>query len=293
MAIGSPKTKKGMIGNFELRIGPLSKAGLLTSDHSVGAIDSVKLNVQLDTVDLLGGFPQNPIDTAITKAVSSFSATLRELSRRNLNVMLGNGLADYDVASTDVVGFVDTTSALAVGATAITMQSAFAGTLSIGDIVTIYDTNNPTTVSVSRVATFTAKAGATPASLTLDANTPLVAPTGSTNAFAAGSSVKLYKAMTVAGGAITSVPNYFSAQLLRLDRATGRAVGYNFWKCAISSGLDLSASVTEFSSFDLQVKVLIPAAVEYAAGGTMPHLASIIPTYPAFLGFDTSDAATS
>jgi len=293
MALGSPKTKKALIGTFELRIGPQNKAGLLTADHSVGIVDQVKLDMQMDSVDLMSGFPQKPVDTAITKFVTGFTATLRENSRRNLNVMLGNGLFDFDGAASDISGKVDTTTALAVGATALTMDIAFSGVLTPGDTVVVYDTANPGNVSIAIVDTFTAKAGAVPASLTLSAHTPLVGVSGSANAFAAGSSVKLYKSPIIAGGAITGVPNYFSAQLIRLDRGTGRPVGFDFWKTAISAGLSLSASITEFASMEMQLKALEPAATEYATGGIMAHLGTIIPANPVFRAFDVSDAATA
>lgn len=293
MALGSPKTKKALIGSFELRVGPLNKAGLLTADHSVGIVDQVKLDIQMDSVDLMGGFPQKPIDTAITKFTTGFTGTLRENSRRNLNILLGNGLFDYDTASSDISGMVDTTPAIVVGATSLTMDVAFAGLLVVGDTVVIYDTVNPGNVSISTVAAFTPKAGSIGAIVTLAATQPLVGVAGSVNAFATGTSVKLYKSPIIAGGAITGVPNYMAAQLIRLDRGTGRPVGFNFWKTAISSGLSLSASVTEFASMEMQLKALEPAASEYTSGGIMAHLGLIIPANPVFMAFDVSDAATS
>ena len=126
-----------------------------------------------------------------------------------------------------------------------------------------------------------------------DSSTPLVSLSGTTTVFAAGSTVKMYKAATVPGGAITGVPNYFAAQLIRQDRGTSRPVGFNFWKCAISSGLSLSASITEFASLELQLKALEPAATEYASGGVMQHLSNIVTANPVFLAFDVADGATA
>lgn len=285
MALGSPKTKKAVIGTFDLRVGPLNKAGLLTADHSVGIIDNVKLDMQMDSVDLLAGFPQKPVDTAITKFVTGLTATLRENSRRNLNVLLGNPLADYDAAASVVSTTIATGTAIAAGATSLTMGSA--QTLTAGDIVVIYDVNDPGNVSICRVGASTSTT-----SLTLDSNTPIVAPTGAANAFAVGATVKMYKAATIPGGAI-SVPQYFAAQLIRLDRGTGSPVGFNFWKTTISSGINFNASVTEFASFDLQLKALEPAYSEYVSTGTglLKHLSTIIPANPVFQVFDVSDAA--
>lgn len=283
MALGSPKTKKAVIGTFELRLGPLNKAGILTSDHSVGVIDNVKLDMQMDSVDLLAGFPQKPIDTAITKFVTGLTATLRENSRRNLNVLLGNPLADYD--TTAISTTIATGTAIAKGATSLTMGAA--QTLVAGDIVVIYDANDTTNVSICRVASNTSTT-----SLTLDAGTPIVGPAAAANAFAVGADVRMYKAATIPGGAI-SVPQYFAAQLIRLDRGTGNPVGFNFWKTTIAAGINFNASVTEFASFDMQLKALEPAASEYVSTGTgaLKHLSSIIPTNPVFQVFDVSDAA--
>jgi hypothetical protein len=287
--IGAPQTQKALIGTFELRIGPMNKAGRLAAEHSVGIIDQVKLDVQMDSVDLMAGFPQKPVDTAITKFVTGFTATLREGSLRNLNVLLGNGLQDTNVEGPDVSGIVNTSVALVAGATALTMDISFAGTLAIGDTVVIYETTNPSNMSVSKVATFTAKSGVTPASLTLESTRALVSIAGKP-AFAQNASVKLYKAPTISGGNISSAPQYFSAQLIRLDRTTGRPVGFNFWKTSIATGAAISAAVTEFASTDMQLKAMEPLDSEYAAGGALVHLASIIPSNRVFQIFDAADS---
>lgn len=293
MPLGNQVTRKAAIGSFELRIGPLNKAGLLTADHSVGIVDSVKLDIQMDSVELLAGFPQLPVDTAITKFATGFTGTLRESSRRNLNVLLGNGLFDYDTTASDISGSVNTTSAIAVGATSINMSLSFTATLAVGDTVVIYDTANPSNVSISTVAAFTPIAGSVGAIVGLAATQPVVGVASSASAFAAGSTVKLYKSPIIAGGAISGTPNYMSAQLVSLDRATARPIGFNFWKTAISSGPNIGLATTEFSSFDLQLKAMRPSALDYATGGVMAHLASVIPNNPVFLAFQVSDGAVS
>ena len=292
-SLGSPVTAKRTIGTFELRIGPVAMAGLHTSDQSVGIIDQVKLDLQMDSVDLLAGMPQKPVDTAITKLVTGVTATLRESSQRNLNILMGNSVLPYAAAGSDASGFVDTTSAIATSALTLTMATAFTGSFMVGAVVVIYDVNIPGNVSVCTVSAFTAKAGSTPASVTLSSNTPLVAPASQANAFPAGATVKIYQSDTVPIGAISGVPNYFSVQLLRQDRQTGRTVGINFWKCTISAGPSITNSVTEYSSYELQIKALQPAAIEYATGGALNHLAALIPSNPVALVFDVSDAATS
>jgi hypothetical protein len=282
MALGPPKTNKYKIGTFELRIGPLNKAGKLTSAHSVGVVTNVTINSSVQSVDLHAGFPQKVVDTAITQITSGLTATLQEYSKRNINVLLANNLTDYETSGGDVNGTIDTTSAIAAGATSLT-TNPFTGTLSTGDIVVIYDTANSNNVSICRVASYSSNA------LVLDADTPIVTITGAANTFSAGSSVAFYKAATIAGGA-ASAPVYFSVQLISLDRGTGRPVGYNIWKAAIASGLSASSGVTEFASTNMELKFLEPAAADYGPGGPLAHLAEIISSNPVFLLFDVPDA---
>lgn len=284
--LGSPKTRKAAIGTFEVRVGPLNKASLLTADNSIGIIDNVKLDFTIDSVQLLAGFPQKPVDTAVTKLVNGLTATFREYSRRNFNILIGNAVFDYDLAATVVSGTVDTTTAIAAGATSIVMTAGFTGAFVAGDTVVIYDVNNPANVCIVQANTWTAGTK----TLTLLAATPLTAAGGGTNVFAAGTVVKAYKAQTIAGGALNNV-NYFSMQLLRLDRGTNSPVGCNIWKAAIAGSSSIGAGVTDFASSELQVTFLEPAASEYAVGGSLVHLATVIPANPAFMWFDVSDAA--
>jgi len=274
MALGSPKTKQFRIGTFEVRIGPQSSAGKLDASHSIGVIDQVTLNIEQTSVDLMGGFPQKIIDTALTSQSASISATLREYSRRNLNVMLGNAVAAYD--STDTKSTVDTTAQINAAATSIPLTSATGFTA--GDIVVIFEVGKPESVTVSKIDSI--------ATNTLT----LVTGLGTVAAFAAGSDVLCYKSPAVAIGGLSSV-NYFAVQLLQLERGTSRPMGFNFWKAAISGSASIGASPTEFSSTEMQIKLLEPAASEYAASAPLEHLSSVIPSYPIGMMFMSSDAA--
>ena len=105
--LGAPVTSKFPIGTAELRVGPLTKAGRLTQANSVGLVDQATVEVTQNSVDLKGGFPQLLIDTAIIDQEATISATLRESSRRNIKIMLGEGLdasAPTDVSSLIVTG---------------------------------------------------------------------------------------------------------------------------------------------------------------------------------------------
>jgi hypothetical protein len=96
--LGGAVTNKFVIGNFELRVGPQNMAGKLTSAHSVGVIDRFAVRSQQQSADLMGLFPQELIDTDVVSQTTQLTATLREFSPRNMNILLGNGLVkDNDI----------------------------------------------------------------------------------------------------------------------------------------------------------------------------------------------------
>ncbi|MCK5431167.1 MAG: hypothetical protein KAJ03_00410, partial [Gammaproteobacteria bacterium] len=91
--LGSPSTQKYSIGTAEVRLGPQTSAMLLNqASHSIGVLDSVTVEVAQESVDLLGGFPQTILDTAIINQTASVTATFREYSRRNIRTVLGESL---------------------------------------------------------------------------------------------------------------------------------------------------------------------------------------------------------
>lgn len=263
---GSPQTSAFIIGTQEVRIGPMSKAGLLTQAHSIGVIDQVNFNVEQNSVDLNAGFPQLPIDTAITSQISGATMTLREYSRRNLQILLGGAQADYVTPGGDVLGTVDTTSPIAADATTVVL-SEVTGTPAAGDVVTFYSLTDPGLVAVSSIASY--NSGTKTVTLTTGQ--------GLAVGFGAGANVKMFKADPIAVGNITTV-NYFSVQLLRTDRATGRPVVTDFWKAAIASGMQMGAQTTEFASTELQLKFLRPSATDVA--GSLAHVAAQVAAYP-------------
>lgn len=276
MALGTPKTRQFRIGTFEVRIGPMSKAGKLDPSHSIGLVDQVTLNIEQTSVDLMGGFPQRIVDTALTSQAANISATLREYSRRNMNVLLGNAVQDYD--STDVKSVVDTTSALAAEDTSVSVATGEGSNFTEGDIVVIFEVGKPESVTVSRIASIAAD------TLTLETDLGLVV------GFAQNSIVHIHKAPAVAIGGLSTV-NYFAVQLLQVERGTSRPMGFNFWKAAIGGNISVGATPTEFASTEMSLKLLEPAASEYAPGADLEHLADIIPTYPIGMMFTSSDAA--
>ena len=133
MSLGASVTNKTLIGTVELRIGQLNEVGKLTTEHSVGLVDSVKLESQIETTDKMGGFPQKVIDTAQTKETTTFTATLRETSRRNLNILLSNPDISLDSSASDVRGTVKTSAAIPNTTKAITVEVKGSGSVETGD----------------------------------------------------------------------------------------------------------------------------------------------------------------
>jgi hypothetical protein len=263
MPLGSPQTNKYKIGTAEVRIGPLADANKLTQAHSVGLLDNVTVDVTQNSVDLLGGFPKFLADTAVISQEASLTATLREYSRRNMQVLLGEGVA---TAPTDVASLV--VDSVADAATAVDVSVGDGTLFAAGDIVVIYQGGVPEGVSVVKVASVATD------TLTLETDTPVLQAYDGTQ-----DTIHIYLARQVAVGAITQT-NYFACMVIESERATGRPIMWNFWKAAISSGLSAGSNADDFASTELSLKMLQPAATEYGAGADLEHLAGIIPAHP-------------
>lgn len=272
-SLGTAKTGKFAIGTAELRVGPLTSAGKLSKEHSVGLIDAATLNVEQTSVDLNGGFPQVIQATAITNQTAQITATLREFSRRNLGILLGQGLL-YP-SNDDSVNDAKTTLSAPITAGNATIALTATTGFAAGDWVTIYDPADPAVCAISKLSSTTA----------LDAN--FLTPVG----FASGAVIS--KLAPIAVGAVEAV-SYFSAQLVTLDRATGRPKIANLWKVAVGAGMSLANNATDFASTELNLKVLRPTLADYGSvGSPLYHLNSVISAYPMGLMGELSDDATS
>lgn len=273
--LGAPQTTKFQIGTAEVRIGPLSLANKLTQAHSIGLIDNVTIEISQDSVDLEGGFPRSPVDTAIVRRNGTVTATLREYSRRNIKIMMGEGV-DGAVPSDVASLLVSNTSA---GATSFSVTAATGANFSAGDIIVIYPDGDPASVSVCEIDSVATD------TITLDTNTPTLHDYNGTV-----DTIHVYVAQQVGIGAVQTT-NYFSAQVLQVERKTGRPVGFNIWKATIASGMTIASNAEDFASNDLSIKMLDPAASEYAVGGDLVHLAAIIPSHPQGMMFYGADDA--
>lgn len=269
MAIGTPKTKKFHIGQAELRIGAMSLANKLTQSNSLGLLQSSIVRFTQESVDLEGGLPKTLVDTAIVRTAVTVEAQAYEYSRRNIRVMINEGV---ETSVTEYAGTAaETATATGTGTTDFDTTIPLAD-VTVGDLLVIYPAANPENVSVVRVAAKTAAVVSANANVQIDnTKTPLL--------FNVAIGDVIFKANQIGLGNSTAT-NYFAAQVLGLEHATGRPVGFNFWKCAFQGGLEYSFSADNFAVTPITLKVLQPAAEEWDTGGALEHLADLIPTHP-------------
>lgn len=257
--LGKPKTKKFSIGTSELRVAPLANAGRLTLAHSVGLVDQVTVEAAAESVDLVGGFPATLYDTAIVSQSMTIRGTLREYSRRNLRMLLGQGVASSD--PTDVATTVSANVASGATALPVTLETGFAQ----NDLIGIYPDGFPEQVTISVVSAVAS------GSITLSTDTPTL------QAYTSGA--KVFKFQLVSIGNLNQT-NYFSAMVIQAERSTGRPVIFNAWKTAIANGLSIANNRSDFASTELNLKVLQPADSEYAVGQPLAPMAARIQVSP-------------
>lgn len=271
MAFGSAVSNKFQIGTSEIRIGALSMANKLTKANSVGLLQSAAVNFQQDSVDLEGGFPKMLIDTAIVKTNITIESQAYEYSRKNIRVMLSENV-EADGSVTEATGFL-TTVPVVTTVTASTFDSSLLlASVKAGDLLVVYPVGKPEDLSIIKVtAVGAASTVATNAKITYDGSiTPLLFP-GSVGSI-------VFKANQVGlGHSITT--NYFTLDILGAD-SKGNPKGFKFWKCAVSGGLNYSFSNDSYAVTPLNFKVIAPSAAEYAVGGELESLSSIIPAHP-------------
>lgn len=260
MSVGAPVTNKFQIGTAELRVGPMTSAMKLLQTHSVGLVDSVSVTIGQESVDLEGGFPKQLMDSAVVRQTAEVSAVLREYSRRNLKVAIGDGVT---TAVADVSTLVATAASTA--ATSVAVTTGTGANFTAGDLIVSYKANTPETVQVLRVASIATD------TLTLDSDTALL--------FDLAVGDPIFIAKQVAIGAVSQT-NYMAAMVVQKENSTGRPIVWNFWKASISGNLEYATNADDFASTTLTLKCLQPSAAEYGVGEDLAHLADIIPSHP-------------
>lgn len=262
MSLGQAKTRAFNLGTAELRIMPLSASGAALSAHSVGLVDSVTVEVAQESVRLEGGFPRKLVDTAIASQTATVTGALREVSRRNLKVLLGQGVGASEPAdvATTMAG-----SATIAGATSITVTSATG--ITAGSTIVVYPKGKPELLSVCLVDSVSTNV------LTLNTNTPLLV------AYDPATNVEIFNAQPIPIGAVDQV-QYFGVQVIQRNWQNGRPRVFDFWKGAVSAGMTFETSNQDYGTQNLQIEILEPSVEDYATGGPLEKLANIIPAFP-------------
>ncbi len=414
-SLGNAVTNHFLIGTFELRIGPLSQAGRLSSAQSVGLAEAFNLNSQINTTTLSASYPRRVVDSAVTSSLSSFGVTLREYSARNLRMLMGEGVSEYSdaggftataaVGSTVFVGSekiafpslgsdsyasiplgfdldkessedtaisISTTgkafilasntdsgvrltspdfsvnkvykltltipkkttaktftvyyerekveSFLVVNASSYSVNNAaqavsfvvpkdvtaatsaeievyfkakadmasfvirppkgYVGSVAValdrpgvvvqpGDTLSLVDAGNPANPIITEVVSFNSATAPNNPGLTVR-NAGRSIPTNTV--------FTISKCETVGAGNLDTNKRFFTASLIHLDRGGKIPLVYEFWKCSLESGMDLSVDVTQFSSTQFQVKVLKPTLTD--TRGVLSHVADEIAQSP-------------
>jgi hypothetical protein len=235
----------------------MSSAGKLSQAHSIGLVDKTNVKVSQETKELEGMFPKQLIASAIIKQLATISATFREMSRKNLSVLLGAGIV---AAATSVSTTIAADLALNAAGATLASGTGFAA----GDICVIYQNGKPESVSVVKLLTLSSNA------------VTWTAGRLSTALTAADGVINFYKANEVPLGNVTKV-NYFAASAV-WQSASGKPNFFNFWKVAVGGSMDFNTNGDDFASSDMELKVLQPAASDLA--GDLSAVAPIIATNP-------------
>lgn len=276
MSLGQAKTNRFQIGTAELRVGPLTSAGRLTQEHSVGLIDQAAISHTREAAQLMGGFPKKLVDETPISESCTITATLREYSRKNMGILLGQGTL---AAATDVNS--DATGVMTGTAAAPVLPLTSAAGFAVDDIVTYYIVGSPEFVAVGVVAS-------------ISTNNVTVSEMDSAlftkmNALVtAGATLRTFKAATIKVGNMSQT-EYFSASLVQKDLKTGRPIVFNFWKVSNQGGMEYGTNADDYASTEMTLSVLEPSAADYDTGGDLDHLADIIPTCPMYMVVNSAD----
>jgi hypothetical protein len=77
------------------------------------------------------------------------------------------------------------------------------------------------------------------------------------------------------------------------DLKTGRPIIFNFWKVSSKGGMDYATNASDYASTELSLEALEPTAADYAGGGPLNHIASIIPNSPMYEMVNSADVTVA
>ena len=284
LKLGSAVSNSFSIGTAEMRVGSFASTSVclqLTQANSVGLVDNASISFTAEAVDLFGGFPQLIQDTAIVKQTGNVKASVREFSRRNLDLALSNGV--QTTAATDVKTSLVATADVAAAVTSITVVSGTG--FNVADVIVIYPTGAPQDVTVTQISAISTNT----LTFTLVASLPTVAAYPAlTNSGVI--TYNVFKAAGTAAGNVTQT-NYFSFMMVQQNAHTGRPVVWAIWKAANTGTMEQKTSATEYGMLELDIKILQPSGADVSAGGVLnaapfPTLVGLYPAAVRLAGAD-------
>lgn len=264
MAIGSPQTDKFPIGTAEIRIAELSRALKHLPTDSIGTLDDVTISVANTSVNKMAGFPQRTVATAITENNVSITGTVGEYSRRNIQVLSGEAA---EAAVEDVV--VTLQDAATAGASTLELATGDGAKFQAGQLICLYIEGRPELLTVAKIDSITDD------TLTLDSTTPTL------HAYPA-LLTRIYAAHPI-GKPITKT-EYFSIQVVQSQFSDGRPLVWNFWKGAVTNGMEMVLNPTDFSTTSMEITCIEPAAKDFQAGGPLFDVADFVIEHPIYMG---------
>ena len=240
--IGSSKSNKFQIGSAEIRIGPLSRAGQLTSADSVGLLQSASVNFANESVDLEGGLPKTLIDTVIVKQTATVQASAYEYTTNNLKVMLNAGVGrdsrpDYTFQVANSVA-ANATSISFVIPTDLTASLSATAATAIGASVT---STSGTVYTYDSVGTKLMEFNTTPMVVTVAGVETVVVPSGLVYASDSTGKVTLTWTITAPGVVIPANTTLKSTSIL------GGAGALDLYEGTVSGAVSNPASATSFT----------------------------------------------
>lgn len=218
-------------------------------------------------------------DTANQFTIAAVTSTISGSTLTGLSLRLqpGSGLAvpattsgvtSIKAVTSAVLGFESTTVGTApkTTATAISTVASVSGLVVANDIVIAYPLGQPENMSVLVV---TSASGTT---INFDnTKTPLL--------FELSAGSVIYKADNAGIGGNTTT-SYFAMDIIGKDQSTGKPMGFQLWKVAVTSGLDFSFSGDAWGTTSMAFKAMIPTSAELASGGALQQISGYSTTNP-------------
>jgi hypothetical protein len=309
--IGAAKSNKFLIGSAEVRIGPLARAGQLTSNDSVGLLQSTTVNFTNESVDLKGGLPKTLIDTTIVEQTASVSAQAYEVTTNNLRVMLNAGFSTSQVGRSTTPDYafnISAGSTLSPGVAIVTAASGGTGTATLQyQLPSSWTLSNSSTSYSAATVTSTATSVGAGSIYAFDSTGTLVADFNAEGFIATvGGQETVYYPSTVTYNSVTVSSVTYLVITWNFPYTSGTPSGTNAVNSAINStgiaGLTANTTVTAVgqlnasatpgtsdSSVDLYEGVIKAAATASSWNGTLTTSipselmgpGDILVTYPA------------